>query len=76
MFMAVMQVPGLTQPINTPALLMTMTQGINTSDRQLKPYKTYFTQLELCQLESNHWAFLVDPELFEQAIAHFLEKQN
>ncbi|MEM9088026.1 MAG: alpha/beta hydrolase [Cyanobacteria bacterium P01_F01_bin.53] len=76
MFMDVMRVSGLTQPIDIPSLLVTMTQGINTSERQLKPYKTYLTRLELCQLESNHWAFLVDPEAFEQAITQFLTQQE
>ncbi|MFK8183618.1 MAG: alpha/beta fold hydrolase [Phormidesmis sp.] len=74
MFTDVMQIPGFTQPIDIPALLVYMTKGINTSERQIKPYKQYLTNLELCQLESNHWAFLVDPEVFENAIAHFLEK--
>ncbi|MGD1897834.1 MAG: alpha/beta fold hydrolase [Phormidesmis sp.] len=76
MFTDVMQVPGFTQPIDMPSLLVYMTKGINTSRRQLAPYKAHLTQLELCQLDSNHWAFMVDPEVFEQAIARFLEKQQ
>ena len=76
MFMDVMTIPGFTEPIDIPALLIYMTEGINTSERQLKPYKQYLTHLELCQLESNHWAFLVDPEPFEKAVKAFLEKQS
>lgn len=75
MFMTVMGVPGFTHPIEIPALLVAMTQGIN-SERQFKSYKTYLTNLEICQLESNHWAFLVDPEIFDRAIANFLKKQT
>lgn len=76
MFMDVMTVPGFTKPIDIPTLLVYMTKGINTSERQIKPYKQYLTHLELCQLESNHWAFLVDPELFAEAVTTFLEKQT
>ena len=76
MFMDATTIPGFTESIDMPALLIYMTEGITTSERQLKPYKQYLTHLALCQLESNHWAFLVDPESFEKAVKTFLKKQS
>lgn len=76
MFTDVMNIPGFTQPVDIPTLLVYMTKGINTSERQLKPYKQNLTNLELCQLDSNHWAFLVNPEAFERAISQFLAKRE
>ncbi len=75
MFDAIME-PGFTQTLDLPTLLVRPTLGINRSEKQLQPYRQFLPQLEICTLESNHWAFLVDPERFDGAIAQFLEQQS
>lgn len=72
MFDDVMRVPGFTQTVDVPALLIQPTQGINRTEGQLKPYKQYLSNLHICTLETSHWPFLTAPEEFEDAIATFL----
>lgn len=75
-FEAVMQVPGFTIPLHTPALFIQPEKGVNRQDWQIQPYKTYLKNLHLCQLPGNHWPFLTHPEEFNQTVAAFLEKQT
>lgn len=75
-FEAVMEVPGLTQLIDIPTLFIQPEQGVNRMNWQLKPYQRYLTHLKIERVPGNHWAFLVKPEQFNQAVVQFLEYQN
>lgn len=73
-FAEVMRVPGLTVPIYTPTLFVQPEKGVNRKDWQLKPYKTYLKNLQICQVPGNHWPFLTQPEAFNQIVGNFLHK--
>lgn len=75
MFDDVMRVPGFTQTIEIPTLLVQPTGGINKTEAQLKPYRKYLPHLEVCTLETSHWPFLTAPAAFNQALTAFLAKQ-
>lgn len=75
-FEDVMLVAGLTVPIHIPTLFVQPEKGVNRQDWQLKPYKTYLKNLQVCQVPGNHWPFLVAPEEFNQAVAAFLEQHR
>ncbi|ELS04265.1 putative hydrolase or acyltransferase of alpha/beta superfamily [Xenococcus sp. PCC 7305] len=75
-FLEVMQVEGLTKTIDIPTLFIKPDQGLNRLDWQLKPYKTYLSNLQICEVPGNHWAFLVEPEAFNRTVAEFLEAKN
>jgi pimeloyl-ACP methyl ester carboxylesterase len=70
-FSEVMQVSGLTQVINIPTLLIKPQKGLNRTEWQLKPYKTYLKNLQIREVPGNHWAFLVEPETFNHAVEEF-----
>lgn len=72
-FAEVMYVAGLTAIIDIPTLLVTPEQGLNRHQWQLKPYQKYLSNLQICKIPGNHWAFLVAPETFNQAIKNFLQ---
>lgn len=73
MFAEVMRVAGLTEPIEIPTLFIQSEKGVNRMDWQMQPYKTYLKNLSIEKIPGNHWAFLVEPETFNQTVAHFLE---
>ncbi len=75
-FQEVMQVAGLTQPIEIPTLFIKPRQGLNRTPWQLKPYRTYLPNLQICEVPGNHWAFLVEPEIFNRTVADFLNSQR
>ncbi|MFQ4145305.1 alpha/beta hydrolase [Chlorogloeopsis sp. ULAP02] len=75
-FDEVMRVPGLTVPIHIPTLFVQPEKGVNRQDWQLKPYKTYLKNLQLCQVPGNHWPFLTQPEVFNQTVESFLKKNR
>ncbi|MGQ4647779.1 alpha/beta fold hydrolase [Lyngbya aestuarii] len=75
-FEDVMRIPGLTTPLEIPTLLVQPEKGVNRKDWQLKPYKNYLKNLRICQVPGNHWPFLVQPEVFNQTVAAFLEEQR
>jgi len=72
-FEDVMVVAGLTEPIEIPTLFIQPEAGLNRTEWQLKPYKTYLKQLQITQVPGNHWAFLVEPEAFNTAVEDFLQ---
>ncbi|MGL5133742.1 MAG: alpha/beta fold hydrolase, partial [Planktothrix sp.] len=74
-FEQVMEVPGLTENINIPTLLIQPEKGVNRMEWQLKPYKQYLTQLEIQRVAGNHWSFLVEAEHFNQTVERFLNTQ-
>ena len=63
---------GLTKPIEVPTLFVKPKKGLNRTSWQIKPYKTYLNNLNVKEVPGNHWAFLVEPEPFNQAIKTFL----
>ncbi|WP_414583655.1 alpha/beta fold hydrolase [Scytonema sp. PCC 10023] len=75
-FEEVMQVPGFTVPIHIPTLFVQPEQGLNRKDWQLQPYKTYLKNLRICQVPGNHWAFLTQPEAFNQTVKTFLQEHR
>ncbi|MBP0027408.1 alpha/beta hydrolase [Roseofilum sp. Guam] len=72
-FKEVMQVAGLTQPLDLPTVLITPEKGLNRTNWQLKPYRTYLQNLTIETVPGNHWAFLVEPESFNQVLGDFLQ---
>lgn len=72
-FDEVMQYAGLTQPINIPTLFIKPRKGLNRTQWQLKPYYKYLTHLQIAEVPGNHWAFLVEPDPFNQVVANFLK---
>jgi pimeloyl-ACP methyl ester carboxylesterase len=73
-FTDVMRVSGLTQKIDIPSLLVLPEKGLNRTEWQIKPYKTYLKKLEIVQVKGNHWAFLVEPDEFNLTIKNFLDR--
>jgi pimeloyl-ACP methyl ester carboxylesterase len=73
-FEEVMQVAGLTKPIDIPTLFIKPQKGLNRTKWQLNPYETYLKNLQICEVPGNHWAFLVEPEVFNQTVEAFLKK--
>ncbi|AKG20312.1 alpha/beta fold hydrolase [Calothrix sp. 336/3] len=73
-FEEVMKVPALTVPVTTPTLLIQPEKGVNRFDWQLQPYKKYLKNLQISRVPGNHWAFLTEPEVFNQTVAEFLSK--
>jgi pimeloyl-ACP methyl ester carboxylesterase len=75
-FAEFVQVPGLTQAIDLPTLLLIPEQGLNRTDWQLKPFDRYVTNLQRQSIPGNHWAFLVEPAAFNQAVIEFLAQNR
>jgi haloacetate dehalogenase len=75
-FEEVMRVAGFTDPIDIPTLFIQPKKGVNRTDWQLKPYKTYLGNLIICKVSGNHWPFLVEPEKFNQTVQAFLQGQR
>ena len=71
-FEDVMKVDGLTQKLTIPTLFIKPETGLNRTAWQLQPYRTYLLNLEIKEVPGNHWAFLVEPEIFNQNVANFL----
>ena len=63
---------GLTKALDIPSLLILPQQGLNRTTWQIQSYKKYLTSLEIKKIPGNHWAFLGEPEIFNQAVAEFL----
>ena len=75
-FEEVMKVPGFTVPIHIPTLFVQPEKGLNRKNWQLQPYKTYLKNLQICQVPGNHWAFLTQPEAFNQTVKAFLQEDK
>lgn len=72
-FDEVMQVAGLTEYIDVPTLFIQPEKGVNRSELQIKSYRKYLTNLKMQKVPGNHWAFLVEPEKFNQIVGEFLD---
>ena len=75
-FEDVMGFAGLTKTLDIPSLLILPQQGLNRTAWQIQSYKKYLTSLEIKKMPGNHWAFLGEPESFNQAVAEFLSVQE
>lgn len=75
-FEDVMLVAGLTREVEVPTLFVKPTAGLNRFQWQLQPYLKYLTNLEICEVPGNHWAFLVESDAFNQVVLSFLEKHR
>ncbi|ANV87401.1 alpha/beta fold hydrolase [Picosynechococcus sp. PCC 7117] len=73
-FLDILRVNGLTQPLGMPSLFVQPEGGLNRLEFQLKPYRQYLTNLQWQKVPGNHWAHMVEPEAFNQAIANFLTR--
>lgn len=71
-FEDVMGFAGLTKALDIPSLLILPQQGLNRTTWQIQSYKKYLTSLEIKKIPGNHWAFLGEPETFNQGVAEFL----
>lgn len=72
-FEDVMREKGLTTPLNLPSLLILPEKGLNRTSWQINPYQQYLTNLTIKQVKGNHWAFIVEPDQFNDAIAQYLQ---
>jgi pimeloyl-ACP methyl ester carboxylesterase len=75
-FEDVMGFAGLTKALDIPSLLILPQQGLNRTAWQIQSYKKYLKSLEIKKIPGNHWAFLGEPESFNQAVAEFLSVQE
>ncbi len=73
-FKEVMEVTGLTQTVDLPTLFIKPHKGLNRISWQMQPYQTYLTKLQVREIPGNHWAFLVEPEIFNRTVAEFLNQ--
>lgn len=71
-FADMMQVAGLTEAIDLPTLFLQPDAGLNRTNWQMQPYRTYCKKLQIQKVPGNHWAFLVEPDAFNQAVSQFL----
>jgi pimeloyl-ACP methyl ester carboxylesterase len=74
-FADTMQVAGLTEPLEIPTLFLQPERGLNRMEWQLKSYRTYLKNLKIQKIPGNHWAFLVEPIAFNQAVSNFLDEK-
>ncbi|PSP18058.1 MAG: alpha/beta hydrolase [Cyanobacteria bacterium QS_8_64_29] len=72
-FAEVLQVAGLRAPLPHPTLLLIPERGLNRMVWQLAPLRRHADKLQVRSVPGNHWAFLVAPAAFEQAVRSFLE---
>ena len=73
-FDEVMAIAGLTKKLDIPSLLIKPSQGVNRLAWQLKPYQKYLPNLEIREMEGNHWSFLVNPTEFNPIVVEFLKQ--
>lgn len=73
-FAEITQIPGLSQPIDIPTLLITPEQGLNRFSWQLRPFQRAMNTLSLQTVPGNHWPFLVSPDSFHPVITQWLER--
>lgn len=75
-FEDVMLNAGLTKVLEIPTLFVKPKKGLNRSEFQIKPYKNYLKNLEIQEVPGNHWAFLVEPQSFNQTIKKYLDSHK
>jgi pimeloyl-ACP methyl ester carboxylesterase len=75
-FTDILQLAGLTEPLETPTLLLLPEQGLNRLAWQINPYKTYLPNLKIQRIPGNHWPHLVATDAFNQVVDDFLGDQD
>lgn len=70
-FEDVMKERGLTRKLSLPSLLILPENGLNRMSWQINPYRQYLTNLTIGHVKGNHWAFIVEPDDFNQTISQF-----
>ena len=70
-FEDVMRQKGLTKTLDLPSLLVLPEKGLNRTSWQIKPFQNYLNNLQTIQVPGNHWAFIVEPDAFNIAVADF-----
>jgi pimeloyl-ACP methyl ester carboxylesterase len=73
-FTDVMLKAGLTEKLMIPTLFIQPEKGLNRSNFQIQPFKDYLPNLTIKKVPSNHWAFLVEPQPFNEVIKEFLQQ--
>lgn len=71
-FLDVMQTAGIKQDLEIPSLFVQPSGGLNRLSFQFKPYRQHLKNLQWQIIPGNHWAHIVEPDTFNQAIATFL----
>lgn len=72
-FEDVLKTPGLVKPLAVPTLFIQPEQGVNRFEWQLRPYRRYLTHLTVQRVPGHHWAFLVEPDRFNQVVQAFID---
>ncbi|MGB2925245.1 MAG: alpha/beta hydrolase [Limnothrix sp.] len=72
-FLDVMQTTGISKNLAVPSLFIQPEKGLNRLTWQFKPYRQYLENLSWQIVPGHHWAHIVEPEAFNQAIATFLD---
>jgi pimeloyl-ACP methyl ester carboxylesterase len=67
-----MQTAGISQDLEIPSLFVQPEKGLNRVAFQFKPYRQHLKNLQWQIVPGNHWAHIVEPAAFNQAIASFL----
>ena len=73
-FDEVLTVSGLTDAINIPTTFVQPHSGLNRTELQIKPYRKVLKHLTIQPVPGNHWAFLVEPERFNQILFNCLRR--
>ncbi|AFY39548.1 alpha/beta hydrolase fold protein [[Leptolyngbya] sp. PCC 7376] len=71
-FLDVMQEVGVGSEIEIPSLFIQPEKGLNRLSFQLAPYRKYLKHLTWQVVPGNHWAHIVEPAAFNQAVIEFL----
>lgn len=75
-FVDSMRMAGLVRSLDTPTLFVQPEGGLNRTEVQLQPYRTYLRHLQVVPVPGNHWPFLGEPEAFNKTVAAFLDRQR
>ncbi|TAD78271.1 MAG: alpha/beta hydrolase [Oscillatoriales cyanobacterium] len=72
-FVDVLRVAGITQPIQIPTLLMLPDRGLNRFAWQVQDFYTFCQALTVESIPGNHWAFLAHAPEFAQVLDRHLK---
>ncbi|MGK7913046.1 MAG: alpha/beta fold hydrolase [Synechococcus sp.] len=72
-FDEVLTVSGLTAENDIPTTFVQPQSGLNRTELQLQPYRKFLKNLSIQPVPGNHWAFLVEPDRFNQILLASLQ---
>lgn len=75
-FVDVMEVSGLTEPLEIPTLFIKPERGLNRTQWQISLYQKYLRNLQIREVLGNHWPFLVAAEPFNQTVQEFVSSES